>query len=67
MHLLLPGMRRLGFGCGDLYGGASRAQSVRLIETALDQGIQYFDLARLYGNGSAEAVMGSILRGFDPA
>ena len=64
MHLLLPGMRRLGFGCGDLYGGASRAQSVRLIETALDQGIQYFDLARLYGNGSAEAVMGSILPRF---
>ncbi len=57
-------MRRLGFGCGDLYGGAARAQSIRLIETALDQGIQYFDLARLYGNGSAEAVMGSVLPRF---
>jgi D-threo-aldose 1-dehydrogenase len=60
-QLLPPGTPRLGFGCGDLYGGASRTQSLRLIQTALDQGIQYFDLARLYGNGSAEGVMGNIL------
>jgi D-threo-aldose 1-dehydrogenase len=60
-QLLPPGMPRLGFGCGDLHGAGSRAQSLRLIQTAIDQGIQYFDLARLYGNGSAEGVMGSIL------
>jgi D-threo-aldose 1-dehydrogenase len=60
-ELLFPDMRRLGFGCGDLYGGAAHAQSVRLIETALDAGIRYFDVARLYGNGSAEAVLGSVL------
>jgi D-threo-aldose 1-dehydrogenase len=60
-QLLRPGMPRLGFGCGDLYGGGSRVQSLHLIQTALDQGIQYFDLARLYGNGSAEGVIGTIL------
>lgn len=60
-QLLFPGMRRIGFGCGDLYSGAAHAQSVRLIETALDAGIRYFDVARLYGNGSAEAVLGSVL------
>jgi D-threo-aldose 1-dehydrogenase len=61
-ELLLPGMPRLGFGCGDLYGGATLAQSTRLIESALEAGIRYFDVARLYGNGSAEAVVGTALR-----
>ena len=60
-QLLFPDMRRLGFGCGDLYSGAAHAQSVRLIETALEAGIRYFDVARMYGNGSAEAVLGSVL------
>jgi D-threo-aldose 1-dehydrogenase len=60
-QLLFPEMRRLGFGCGDLYSGAAHAQSARLIETALDAGIRYFDVARMYGNGSAEAVLGSVL------
>jgi D-threo-aldose 1-dehydrogenase len=60
--LLRPGMPRLGFGCGDLFGGKSHAQSARLIQTALDSGIRYFDVARLYGNGSAESVLGSVLR-----
>jgi aryl-alcohol dehydrogenase-like predicted oxidoreductase len=54
-------MRRIGFGCGDLYSGASHQQSVRLLQTAFDAGIRYFDVARLYGNGSAEGVLGSVL------
>jgi diketogulonate reductase-like aldo/keto reductase len=60
-QLLFPDMRRLGFGCGDLFGGQTHAQSVRLLEAALDAGIRYFDVARLYGDGSAEAVLGSVL------
>jgi diketogulonate reductase-like aldo/keto reductase len=59
--ILPPGMLRLGFGCGDLYGGVAHAASARLVETALDSGIRYFDVARLYGNGSAETVLGSVL------
>lgn len=59
--LLFPGMLRLGFGCGDLFGGAAHNMSARLVETALDAGIRYFDVARLYGNGSAETVLGSVL------
>ncbi len=54
-------MLRVGFGCGDLYAGVAHAASARLVETALDSGIRYFDVARLYGNGSAETVLGSIL------
>jgi D-threo-aldose 1-dehydrogenase len=59
--ILFPGMQHLGFGCGDLSGGAAHVKSARLVETALDVGIRYFDVARLYGNGSAEAVLGSVL------
>lgn len=61
LQLLFAGMPRLGFGCGDLYSGAAHAQSVRLIETAIDAGIRYFDVARLYGNGQAESVLGNVL------
>jgi len=60
-QLLRAGMPRLGFGCGDLYSKAAHAQSVRLIETALDAGIRYFDVARMYGDGQAESVLGSVL------
>jgi D-threo-aldose 1-dehydrogenase len=60
-NILFPGMLRLGFGCGDLFGGAALSTSARLVETALDAGIRYFDVARLYGNGSAETVLGGVL------
>lgn len=53
---------QLGLGCGDLYGGDRYNQSERLIRTALDLGVRYFDVARLYGNGSAEEVLGEVLR-----
>jgi hypothetical protein len=54
-------MLRLGFGCGDLHSGVAHAACARLVETALDSGIRYFDVARLYGDGSAETVLGSVL------
>lgn len=59
--ILFADMPRLGFGCGDLFGGETHAASAKLVEAALDAGIRYFDVARLYGNGSAEAVLGSVL------
>jgi aryl-alcohol dehydrogenase-like predicted oxidoreductase len=60
---LPAGAPRLGFGCGDLYGGERRASSAQLIEAALDVGVRYFDVARLYGNGTAEDVLGEALAG----
>ncbi|MES1156705.1 MAG: aldo/keto reductase [Alphaproteobacteria bacterium] len=54
---------RLGFGCGELYAGRDRALSRRLIETAIDHGVSYFDTARLYGHGKAEGILGEVLRG----
>lgn len=52
---------RLGFGCGDLSAGASTAASERLVEAALDAGFRWFDAARLYGDGQAEAILGRVL------
>lgn len=57
------GALRLGFGCAGLAGGRYRAQSLRLLETALDCGVTYFDVARMYGEGTAENVLGEALRG----
>jgi D-threo-aldose 1-dehydrogenase len=52
----------LGFGCGGLLcDGLSPADSLRLVETALDCGITYFDTARMYGHGGAEGVLGKHL------
>ncbi len=50
----------LGFGCGGLHGGRSRRESLRLLETAIDCGITYFDTARMYGLGAAESLLGKI-------
>ncbi len=59
-HLLAS---RLGFGCGRLNGGADKATSLRLVHTALDQGIRYFDTAPPYGLGASESVLGEALKG----
>ena len=55
-------MASLGFGCGDLYGGGQAAASRALIEAAWAAGIRHFDVARLYGDGSAEGVVGEALQ-----
>lgn len=52
---------QLGLGCGDLYAGNSMEASLRIVRAAFDAGIRYFDVARLYGDGSAEAVLGEAL------
>jgi aryl-alcohol dehydrogenase-like predicted oxidoreductase len=57
------GMRtsRIGLGCASLVGRATRRQSSRMVETALDLGIRYFDVAPLYGMGTAEEVIGEVI------
>lgn len=48
----------LGFGCSSLTG-TSRKNAIRLLETAFDNGIRHFDVARYYGYGQAEGILGS--------
>ncbi len=52
----------LGFGCAALGGNDKTAHSLRLLETAYDEGIRYFDTARMYMSGEAEGILGSFMR-----
>lgn len=52
----------LGFGGSHMIsGGKSAKQSQALIETALEEGIRFFDTAQQYGNGRSEQRMGRFL------
>jgi len=65
--ITLPGSGRevpqLGFGCAYLLGpGLDRTKSRRLLDAAYDAGIRHFDVARLYGQGHTEGLLGEFLR-----
>src|SRR5262245_12759859 len=53
----------LGFGCSALLGPKSRADGLALLEAAYDAGIRHFDVARSYGYGDAEGLLGEFLQG----
>lgn len=52
---------RVGFGCGGLLAHLSPPEAVRLLETAADLGVTYFDTARMYGEGRAEALLKGVI------
>jgi D-threo-aldose 1-dehydrogenase len=53
----------LGFGCVSLTMHDDRAKAIHILETAFDAGITHFDVARLYGYGQAEGILGEFLQG----
>jgi aryl-alcohol dehydrogenase-like predicted oxidoreductase len=71
-HLLLPRSlghfdrltSAVGLGCSRFGSilGLSRSDAARLIDTALDSGINFFDTADIYGQGESERILGSHLR-----
>jgi D-threo-aldose 1-dehydrogenase len=52
----------LGFGCAGLLRIPTAGGRERLLQTALDEGITHFDVARMYGLGQAEGILGSALK-----
>ena len=52
----------LGFGCSNLLGDKTRAQGRALLAAAYEAGVRHFDVARYYGYGDAEGVVGEFLR-----
>ncbi|MEQ9506961.1 MAG: aldo/keto reductase [Hyphomonas sp.] len=52
----------LGFGCGQLADAGDAAAAARLLEAAFDNGITYFDTARLYAEGRAEGILGEVFK-----
>jgi L-galactose dehydrogenase len=56
----------LGFGAsplGDVFGATDEAEGQRAVHTAVDLGINYFDVAPLYGLTLAETRLGKALKG----
>ena len=53
----------LGFGCGSVMGRVGRVQSLTAMGAAWDAGINLFDVARSYGYGEAEGLVGEFLQG----
>ena len=62
--MLAPGVasRRLGFGCAGLLQEPSASKRQRLLAEAFEQGINHFDVARMYGLGAVEAEVGRFAR-----
>lgn len=54
---------RLGFGCVKLTIHRERREAVHILEHAFDLGITHFDVARAYGFGRTEYILGEFLRG----
>jgi aryl-alcohol dehydrogenase-like predicted oxidoreductase len=55
----------VGFGCarlGGMFQGSSRAEILRLIRRALDEGITFFDTADIYTQGESERLLGDAFR-----
>ena len=65
LYTELDGMRvsRLGVGCSN-FGKRCDAETGReIVAAALDAGVNFFDVADVYGNGTAESILGQALRG----
>ena len=52
---------RIGFGCSSLTS-VGRENAIRLLETAFDAGIRHFDVARYYGYGETEGILGTFIK-----
>ncbi|WP_271527564.1 aldo/keto reductase [Bradyrhizobium sp. CCBAU 25338] len=60
-EILPRNMLPLGFGSGALLSKRrTRRDALRLLETAMDCGVTYFDTARMYGAGRAEGILGEL-------
>lgn len=58
----------IGFGCwilsgSDFWTGTDDESSIRAVEAAYDMGINFFDVAPVYGYGHAEELLGKALKG----
>jgi len=62
ISLSWPPLHRLGFGTAYLLDGRTRADAIRLLDCAIDEGVRYFDTARMYCGGMAEGVVGEVAR-----
>jgi aryl-alcohol dehydrogenase-like predicted oxidoreductase len=57
----VTGPSRIGYGTAELGRSISARERARLVGTALEAGITYFDTAPLYGSGAAEKAIGQVV------
>ena len=62
---------RLGVGCwafggGEYWGGQSQKDVEAVVHTAMDNGVNFFDTARMYNNGESEKSLGLALKNRRP-
>lgn len=55
-------MSKFGFGCAALTSLNDRKASISLLECAFENGITHYDVARLYGMGSTESIVGEFAK-----
>jgi D-threo-aldose 1-dehydrogenase len=63
----LPNGRKttnLGFGCAGLLRLPTARSREHLLRTVVEEGITHFDVARMYGSGEAEGIVGASLKPF---
>jgi aryl-alcohol dehydrogenase-like predicted oxidoreductase len=53
----------LGFGCAPIMGKIGKTQALRAMAIAFDLDIKHFDIARSYGFGQAESILGHFIKG----
>jgi len=60
---LSPTDMRLGLGCSRLgsINGATGREAHELLQTALDQGVRFFDTSNIYAQGDSERYLGEVL------
>ena len=51
----------IGFGCSSLTS-VGRKKSLRLLSSAFDVGVRHFDVARYYGYGETESILGAFVK-----
>lgn len=56
------GVSRLGFGCAPVMGRVGRREALAAMSCAFDNGVTHFDIARSYGFGDAERVLGEFVQ-----
>lgn len=65
-HFTLPGTdlltSTLGFGCAPIMGRQGKRESLNALACAYEAGIIHYDVARSYGFGEAEKVVGRFIR-----
>ena len=52
-----------GGGIGQVWGETTKEEAIQTVHSALDHGINHFDVAPMYGKGEAERVLGESLNG----